>query len=218
MESLGLKKQTRVKRACDSCAKQKLKCTFQVPCDHCTRKQLLCTHTRAGYVDPYEGFRIGKEKDGPNSAIVSQQAWCLPAANPDSGSVQTVDELSSSAVTENQSNGMPSRLYLPDGTSGATKDTADLSSLLSYGIDASCLTQEQEINYSQGFSPTDFDIAANLTFPFAGGFGSNLLSLSMDMTQQAHHFSSETSFQDDGTSWCFPSNKMCLCCALMQTS
>lgn len=199
IESVGLKKQTRVKRACDSCAKQKLKCTFQVPCDHCHRKQLPCTYTRGGYVDPYEDFRVGKGKFRPDSEIARQRAWSSTAANTELGNAQRVDESSASGIDENQSNGISSRLPLPNEPSGATKEIVDLSSLVSYEMDTSCLTQEQDFNYSQAFSPTDFDIAANLTFPFAGGSGNNLLSLSLDMTQQAHHYDPQNSFDNIGT-------------------
>lgn len=56
----GAGKQTRAKRACDRCAKLKLKCTFQEPCDRCRRKSLTCEYTRAGYLDPYDEYRIGQ--------------------------------------------------------------------------------------------------------------------------------------------------------------
>ena len=51
-------KQTRNKRACDQCAKSKLKCDFQVPCERCRNRSIVCEISREGHHDPYSSFSI----------------------------------------------------------------------------------------------------------------------------------------------------------------
>ena len=58
VESITIRKQSRDKRACDNCAKRKLRCGGQGPCDKCLSRRLVCTRTRAGYKDPFEDFRV----------------------------------------------------------------------------------------------------------------------------------------------------------------
>ena len=49
---------TKTKRACDECAKTKVKCDLQKPCNRCRRKSLKCEKTRNGYEDPYSMYGI----------------------------------------------------------------------------------------------------------------------------------------------------------------
>lgn len=147
--SIGLKRQTRDKRACDHCAHLKLRCTFQLPCDQCRRQSLVCTYTRNGYIDPYESFRIDKEESGDPShpaAGPAQETVAAPAA--------AMADRSSLAYSENET---------------------------------ACFSNEQDSNdwLSMDFSPADFDIATNLTWPFAAVLDTNLSSLSWDWTEDA---------------------------------
>ena len=59
--------QTRTKRACDRCAKSKLRCNYQRPCGRCTTKKLVCEFTRPGYEDPYKKYGIRHEPENISS-------------------------------------------------------------------------------------------------------------------------------------------------------
>lgn len=52
------KSRTKKKRACDSCAKSKARCDYQIPCERCHRKSLKCEKSRKGYEDPYAMYSI----------------------------------------------------------------------------------------------------------------------------------------------------------------
>ena len=54
---------TRMKTACDRCARMKTKCDSQQPCARCRRSSWACSYKREGYSDPYQKFRVNTAHD-----------------------------------------------------------------------------------------------------------------------------------------------------------
>ena len=185
-QSIGSKKQIRDKRACDHCANLKLKCALQHPCDECRRKSLTCTYTRNGYVDPYEGFRVEKEKGRHQSDVACKRFRPSHMADLQLDAPQAIPE-------DAQGETLSFRLSQKTAASPAASRMADLSSLAYSEMETSCLTSEQVSNdwLSMDFSPADFDIVTHPTFPFASVFDTNPSSICLDLTQQADPLISE---------------------------
>jgi hypothetical protein len=54
-------KRTRVKRACDRCARLKVKCDYESPCQRCAQKELSCTTSR--------DIQVGEGQREPTAAF-----------------------------------------------------------------------------------------------------------------------------------------------------
>lgn len=68
-------KQSRTKKACNICAKSKIKCDSGNPCQRCKQKSLRCEYTRKGYSDPYEAFQVlgqATSKSAPSAPVIDQ--------------------------------------------------------------------------------------------------------------------------------------------------
>ena len=84
-------KQTRSKKACNRCAKSKLKCDSKQPCSNCRSKSHSCQYTREGYEDPYNSYRIARGKQ--NSTMIAVPA--RTSVSPPNSAVTPLDAASS---------------------------------------------------------------------------------------------------------------------------
>lgn len=185
---MGAKKQIRDKRACDHCASQKLKCSFQHPCDQCHRKSLICRYSRVGYVDPYESFRVENENKNGSHQSDAQDEQLDPAAVVDlwlDADQDVFHEGGSHSFADRESGDITLQLSQETTATRLASGKESLCSLACPNI--APFSNENDPNdwLSMTLSPADFDIAANLTFPFAPFFDMSLTSLSWDLNQEA---------------------------------
>lgn len=71
-EASPAQKQSRTKKACNRCAKSKMRCDSQQPCQRCKQKSLSCEYTRTGYSDPYGLFQLKDTAVAPPSIQSTQ--------------------------------------------------------------------------------------------------------------------------------------------------
>ena len=79
-------KQSRTKRACNQCAKTKMRCDSQDPCSNCSQKYMRCEYSREGYSDPYSAFQIVQQDSTSEPTDVMDAQFAMNGQGAQDGS------------------------------------------------------------------------------------------------------------------------------------
>ena len=163
----------------------KLRCSSHEPCKRCYARSFTCKYTRAGYLDPYEGYRVGPERrfDESTDALEKSQSSTLARSELDNTIPIQRSSSGSEAQSADSSNGTLDDIDL----SGSNPGAADLLLLpCSQMAHANPICEQDVTDFlNMDFSPMDFEFAPSFTFPFGRALETNLLSLSLDSTENS---------------------------------